>query len=455
MRYAVAIDLWDKVLSLLQTNINKQSFDMWFKDTKPIAISDSTITINVVDDVASRHIEDQYARQIETIIESLTGQKLKCKFVINNIFPADNVSANIGPVGYKNDKNINAFDQNRSLILNPKYTFENFIIGPNNQLAHAAANAVSHAPASQFNPLFIYGAPGLGKTHLMQAIGHFVVKEKPFLKVLYVPTEQFINEFINSIMSNTQTSFKIKYRDVDLLLIDDIHFIEKKEETQNEFFHTFNTLYENKKQIVISSDRPPKQLSTLTDRLRSRFEWGMITDIQQPNLETREAILRHNAERCNLNISEEALNYVARRIKSTVRALEASVSRLVLVSSQFQSNEQITINHAKQHLKDLFDDDTNKKITIADIMIKIAEKDSVTVEELKSKSRHSRLIPPRFKAMYLTRKLTEMTTVDIGKEFGDRDHSTVVNAINKIEDDMKKDIEFKEQIEELIIELKN
>ena len=446
------LQLWEKVLTSLKSNINKQSFDMWFKDTSPIAINDSSITINVADDVAKRHIEDQYLKQIEGIIEFLTGERKKCRFVINNNFSSDIHPGNPAVPGLVN-KPQSPLDINSNLILNPKYTFENFIIGPNNQLAHAAANAVAHAPASQFNPLFIYGAPGLGKTHLMQAIGHFIVKEKPFLKVLYVPTEQFISEFINSIMNNTQASFKIKYRDVDILLVDDIHFIEKKEETQNEFFHTFNTLYENKKQIVISSDRPPKQLSTLTDRLRSRFEWGMITDIQAPNLETREAILRHNSERNNLNISDEALNYIARRIKSTIRALEASISRLLLVSSQF--NEMITINHAKLHLKDLFDDDTNKKLTISDIMSKIAEKEQVTVDELKSKSRHSRLILPRFKAMYLTRKLTEMTTVDIGKEFGDRDHSTVVNAINKIEDDMKKDQEFKEHIEELIIELKS
>jgi chromosomal replication initiator protein len=440
--------IWGKVLDSMQTNINKQSFDMWLKDTKPLEFSGDIMKIRVADDVAKRHISDQYSNQIENILESVAGKKMSCEFVINNGFATETEE----PLVKRNERTFITENQ-RSVHLNPKYTFENFIIGPNNQLAHAAASAVAHAPATQFNPLFIYGATGLGKTHLMHAVGHHIISEKPFLKVLYVPTEQFINEFINSIMSNTQSSFKIKYRDVDILLIDDIQFIEKKEETQNEFFHTFNNLYENKKQIVISSDRPPKQLSTLTDRLRSRFEWGMITDIQSPNLETREAILRHNAERENLNISDEAINYIARRIKSTIRALEAAISRLKLVSSHFE--EQINPNHAKLHLKDLFDDSSNKRVTVTDIMIKVSEIDGISVEELKSKSRHSRLIQPRFKAMYLVRKLTDMTQSDIGKEFGDRDHSTVVNAINKIEDDMRTSTEFKEHIEDLIVELRS
>lgn len=441
--------IWGKVLDSMQNNINKQSFDMWLKDTKPLEYSGDIMKIRVADDVAKRHISDQYSNQIENILESLAGKRMSCEFVINNGFITETEEP---PILKGIERSVTGVNQ-IPVHLNPKYTFENFIIGPNNQLAHAAASAVAHAPATQFNPLFIYGATGLGKTHLMHAVGHHIISEKPFLKVLYVPTEQFINEFINSIMSNTQSSFKIKYRDVDILLIDDIQFIEKKEETQNEFFHTFNNLYENKKQIVITSDRPPKQLSTLTDRLRSRFEWGMITDIQSPNLETREAILRHNAERENLNISDEAINYIARRIKSTIRALEAAISRLKLVSSHFE--EQINPNHAKLHLKDLFDDSSNKKVTVEDIMSKVSEIDDISVEELKSKSRHSRLIQPRFKAMYLVRKLTDMTQSDIGKEFGDRDHSTVVNAINKIEEDMRISSEFREHIEDLIVELRS
>jgi chromosomal replication initiator protein len=338
-------------------------------------------------------------------------------------------------------------------LLNPNYTFEYFVIGPNNQFAHAAAWAVAQHPAKQVNPLFIYGSSGLGKTHLLQAVGHYIIAEKPYLKVLFVSTEQFINEFINSIRNQTQESFKIRYRNVDILLIDDIQFLENKEETQNEFFHTFNALYENKKQIIISSDRPPKQIATLADRLRTRFEWGMITDIQPPNLETREAILRNKAEKMNLNISDEAFYFIARRIKSNIRALEAAVNRLKMVSSFHEG--PITTEHAKLHLKELFDTDTDKKITLTDIMQKVSRKYDVTPEEIKSNSRHSRIILPRFTAMYLARKLTDMTTTDIGKEFGDRDHSTVVNAVNKIEENLKNNTEFKEQLEDIIVEIRS
>ncbi len=443
--------IWNQVLSTLQSSINKQSFDMWLRDTETLAVTGDTIKIKVIDDVARRHITEQYSNQIGLIIENITGQKYRCEFLIDNEFQQTGEKVINQDFFNKEQEKKNGFGE--ELLLNPRYTFENFVVGPNNQLAHAAANSVAQSPATQFNPLFIYGASGLGKTHLMQAIGHSIVDQKPYLKVVYVSTDQFINEFIQSIRTNTQNSFKIKYRNIDILMIDDIQFIEKKEETQNEFFHTFNTLYENKKQIIISSDRPPKELSTLADRLRTRFEWGMITDIQPPNLETREAILRNKAEKENIYISEEALNYIASRIKSSIRALEAALTRLKLVTSL--SNEQITISHAKLHLKELFDVDSNKKVTILDIMKKVADINDVTVEDLKSKSRQSRIVIPRFMAMYLSRKLTRMTTSEIGKEFGDRDHSTVINAINQIEENMKKDPEFDETIKDLIVELKN
>jgi len=339
------------------------------------------------------------------------------------------------------------------LKLNPRYNFENFVVGPNNQLAHAAAVSVSRAPATQFNPLFIYGGTGLGKTHLMQAIGHFILENRPYLKVLYVPSEEFVNEFIYAIRSSTISSFKIKYRNVDVLLIDDIQFIEKKEQTQEEFFHTFNTLHNNKKQIIISSDRPPKELSTLEERLKTRFEWGLITDIQTPNLETREAILRNKAERENMNIPDEVLIYIARRIKSSIRALEAALIRLHMVS--IVDNAPITIAHAKTHLRELFDDEAQKKINITDIMNKVSEKFEISIDDLVSKSRHSKVVQPRFIAMYLTRKLTDMTTVDIGKEFGDRDHSTVLNAMNNVEKMIRENEDFQEMVEDMVSELKS
>ncbi len=442
--------IWDNVLKNLEKRINKQSFAMWLKDTEPLAIEGDILRIRVKDDVAARHLKDQYLRDIEEIIESATGKRYTCEFVteassFEKIKQPDTVFNNVTTTPRTENERVSP--------LNPNYTFENFVIGPNNQLAHAAAKSVSRSPATQFNPLFIYGGTGLGKTHLIQAIGHHLLQERPYLKVLYISTEQFINEFIYSIQTNTQQSFKIKYRNVDILLIDDIQFLERKEETQNEFFHTFNTLYENKKQIVISSDRPPKQIATLADRLRTRFEWGMITDIQTPNLETREAILRNKAAKENIVISDDAFNYIARRITSSIRALESALANLRMVYDIY--NEPISVKHVKEHLKHLFDEETSRKVTPNDIISRVADVYSVSVEDIISKSRQSKVVMPRFVAMYLTRKLTDMTTTDIGKQFGDRDHSTVVNAINKIEEDMKNNYEFKEQIEDLKVELRS
>lgn len=443
--------IWDNVLTDLEKKINKQSFGMWLKDTEPLSINGDILQIKVKDDVAVRHLKDKYLKDIEEIIESTTGKKYSCEFITEIEFK--DLKKSIIHEPFVDNIQPDKSENNRKSPLNQNYTFENFVVGPNNQLAHAAAKSVSRSPATQFNPLFIYGGTGLGKTHLIQAIGHYLLQERPYLKVLYIPTEQFINEFIYSIQTNTQHSFKIKYRNVDILMIDDIQFLEKKEETQNEFFHTFNTLYENKKQIIISSDRPPKQIATLADRLRTRFEWGMITDIQTPNLETREAILRNKAAKENIIISDEAFNYIARRITSSIRALESALANLRMVYDIY--NEPITMKHIKEHLKHLFDEESSRKVTPNDIITKISDLYNISVEDIISKSRQSKIVTPRFVAMYLTRKLTDMTTTDIGKQFGHRDHSTVVNAINKIEEDMKNNSDFKEQIEELKIELRS
>ncbi len=426
---------------------------MWLKDTEPLSISENTLKIKVIDEVTKRHISEQYLNQISLKLKEITGLHYICEFVTSNGSGTEQSQNSNGSQAMPTTSYFKREPMSTESTLNPKYTFENFVIGPNNQYAHAAAYSVSQAPGTQVNPLFIYGSTGLGKTHLLQAIGNYINHEKPYLKVLFVSTGDFITEFINAIRNRTQESFQIKYRHVDILLIDDIQFLENKEETQNEFFQVFNSLHGNKKQIVISSDRPPKQIATLADRLRTRFEWGMITDIQAPNLETREAILRDKAEKEKLVISDEAFNYIARRIKSNIRALEAAVSKLKMIS-QF-TREEISIDMVKLHLKELFDVDSNKMVSIGDIINKVSEKFDVSQEDLKSKSRHSRIIQPRFIGMYLARDLAGMTTTDIGKEFGDRDHSTVINACNKIMEDMNNDPEFKELINDLIIELKS
>jgi len=441
--------IWEKVLKKIESQINKQSFNTWLKDTQLISNDNNVIKILVTDDVAVKHVTQEYLKLIENILETVTQTKYNCQFITDNNFSHSKSN-------YLDEKNINLKKDStdNELILNPNYTFNNFIVGSNNQFAHAAANSVAQNPGKDINPLFIYGESGLGKTHLLQAIGHHLLKEKPYLKIMFVRTEQFISEFVFSIRKGSQESFKIKYRDVDILLIDDIQFLENKDETQNEFFHTFNALHQRNKQIVISSDRPPKNIATLTDRLRTRFEGGLLVDIKPPNLETREAILRLKAENENFTISDEAYYYMSRRIQSNIRSLEAAINRLRMVA-QISNNKYISIEDAKNNLKELFDVDANKNISISDIMNKVAGKYNVTVDELISKNRQNRIIIPRHISMYLSRQLTELTTSDIGRQFGNRDHSTVVSAVNKIIEDMKKNIYLKEQISEIVGELKS
>lgn len=448
-------NLWNTVLTELKQQLNPQSFNLWLKDTELVHSADSTLTIKVGDDVARRHISEYYTEQIRAIIHSLTSSYYDCEFITESDLNVEKQSSkNKSPVTGQGvffyDAGSGKPNQNE---LNPYYTFETFVVGPNNQLAHAASHSVAQAPATRYNPLFIYGKPGVGKTHLLQAIGNMITSSLPTKRVLYISSENFINDFIFSIRNNTQESFKIKYRDVDILLIDDIQFLEGKVETQNEFFHTFNDLFENKKQIVISSDRPPRDIAILEERLRTRFEWGMITDIQPPNLETREAILRNKAERLGMDIPEDVLNYIARRISKNIRGLESALNKLSMVASI--GNEQLTISHAKTHLKELFDDDMFKKVSVSDILIKVAKRFNISVEDITSKSRQSRFIQPRFIAMYLARRLTELTTTELGKDFGDRDHSTILNGIKKIEDDMDNNTELREIIDELFFDLKS
>jgi chromosomal replication initiator protein len=446
-----AEQLWSSVLSELQTHVNKQTFDMWFKETNAISFDGMNLIVNVQDDVAKKHIMDNYNDLFSSILKSSVGQPVVLSFVLGQ---KTNETTSI--IQKPNTPSILSSNDRTALhnnFINPKYVFDTFVIGPNNQLAFATAVSVSKAPGKNYNPFFIYGDSGLGKTHLLHAIGNAILLEKPYLKVLYTSIEQFMNEFIQSILNNTQQSFKIKYRNVDVLLIDDIQFIENKEGTQEEFFYTFEDLYKNSKQIVISSDRPPKEISHLAERIRSRFEWGLQADIKPPNIETREAILRKKADVENIDISDEVLNFIAKRIKTNIRKLESALTKLQAISSL--QNEVISVNLAKVHLKSLFDEEISKQITIYDIIQKIAERMNVSKDELVSKSRHSSIVTPRFIAMYISTRLTNMTTIDIGKEFGNRDHSTVINARNNVQKMYDEDENIKELIDDLISELKS
>ena len=336
--------------------------------------------------------------------------------------------------------------------LNPKYVFDDFVIGASNRFAHAAAVAVAEAPAKSYNPLFIYGGAGLGKTHLLHAIGHYVQSLYPRLKVRYVTTEQFTNEFINAIRDDRITGFQRLYRQADVLLIDDIQFLESKERTQEEFFHTFNALHNAEKQIVISSDRPPKQIARLEDRLRSRFEWGLMTDVQPPDLETRIAILRKKSETDNLGVAPDVLELIASKVQSNIRELEGALIRVTAFASLQQAPADLAM--AEMVLKDLFPDDREQEISTPLIMEEVAAFFSLTVDDLCSPSRSRQLVTARQIAMYLVREMTDLSLPRIGKAFGGRDHTTVMHANSKIANLMQERRAIYDQVQELTNRIK-
>ena len=331
--------------------------------------------------------------------------------------------------------------------LNPRYVFNSFVVGNSNRMAHAAALAVAEAPARAYNPLFLYGGVGLGKTHLMHSIAHYILEQNPSAKVLYASSEKFTNELINSIRDDKNEAFRNKYRNIDVLLIDDIQFIAGKERTQEEFFHTFNTLHEANKQIIISSDRPPKEIETLEDRLRSRFEWGLIADIQSPDLETRIAILRKKAELESLSVPEDVLLFIAKTVVSNIRELEGALNRILAFSSL--ANRPITVELANEALKDLISKDKPKIITADYIQEIVADYFHLKVDELKSAKRTRNIAYPRQIAMYLCRKLTDLSLPKIGEKFGGRDHTTIIHGFEKISKDLTKDMELSQIITEL------
>lgn len=332
-------------------------------------------------------------------------------------------------------------------MLNPKYTFDTFVIGSGNRFAHAASLAVAEAPAKAYNPFFIYGGVGLGKTHLMHAIGHYVIEHNPSAKVVYLSSEKFTNEFIYSIRDNKTIDFRDKYRNVDVLLIDDIQFLAGKESTQEEFFHTFNALHEEAKQIIISSDRPPKEIPTLEDRLRSRFEWGLITDIAPPDLETRIAILSKKAKADGLDIPDDVMVYIANEIDSNIRELEGALIRVVAYASL--ANLDISLEVAGSALKDIMPTGKQRVVTILDIKHVVGEYYSIQLEDFSAKKRTQSIAYPRQIAMYLSRELTDFSLPKIGNEFGGRDHTTVLHAHEKISNLVKVDKQLQQEIQQI------
>ncbi|GGM28662.1 chromosomal replication initiator protein DnaA [Paraliobacillus quinghaiensis] len=444
-------DLWASTLESIKEKVSKPSYDTWLKNTNADSITDDTLIVSAPNEFARDWLESRYTNLISDALFEVTGAKLKTKFVIpeseNKLDDISEKTKNVPTI--KQQEN----GESPKTMLNDKYTFNTFVIGSGNRFAHAASLAVAEAPAKAYNPLFIYGGVGLGKTHLMHAIGHYVLDHNPSAKVVYLSSEKFTNEFINSIRDNKAVNFRNKYRNVDVLLIDDIQFLAGKEQTQEEFFHTFNTLHEESKQIIISSDRPPKEIPTLEDRLRSRFEWGLITDITPPDLETRIAILRKKAKAEGLDIPNEVMLYIANQIDTNIRELEGALIRVVAYSSLI--NKDINASLAAEALKDIIPSSRPKVITIAAIQEVIAEKYNIRLDEFAAKKRTKSIAFPRQIAMYLSRELTDFSLPKIGEEFGGRDHTTVIHAHEKISKLISQDELLHKDIEDIKEQLKN
>lgn len=417
--------VWNQVLQSLAEEIDASSFDIWFSMVKFKTFRNDRVYVSVPNSLTKEWIESRYLDSLQSKIRSLTQQNIELVF---------NTESQIEKEGM-------------FTTLNHKYTFDTFVVGNSNRFAHAACYAVGESPSKAYNPLFIYGGVGLGKTHLMQAIGHHIMKKKHDYSVVYVSSEQFTNELISSIKDDNMAGFRNRYRRVDVLLIDDIQFLAGKERTQEEFFHTFNTLYESNKQVVISSDRPPRNIPTLEDRLRSRFEWGLITDIQPPDLETRIAILRKKAQTEDFNVPYDVLDYIANYIDSNIRELEGALVRLVAFATI--TNKPLNMTTASEALKDILPPPRPKKITIESIQKTVSKYYGLEVSELLSKKRNKQLVHPRQIAMYLCRRLTDASYPQIGEQFGGRDHTTVIHANEKVERDIQTDGELAAAIEEL------
>jgi chromosomal replication initiator protein len=437
------VSLWDKTLQLIKGELSPPSFNAFFKQIKPLKLHLNTLILLVPNDFTKGILEDRYLNLIESSVNQLSLKKYNVKFILNE--------EEIKGLGNQDNEEDEKTKKNYP-NLNPKYTFDTFVIGNSNRFAHAACVAVAEAPARAYNPLFLYGGVRLGKTHLMHAIGHHIMDQKKDPKVVYVSSEKFTNELINSIKDDRNEEFRNKYRNVDVLLIDDIQFIAGKERTQEEFFHTFNSLHEANKQIIISSDRPPKEIPTLEDRLRSRFEWGLIADIQAPDFETRMAILKKKADVEKLDVPNEVTVYIAKNIKSNIRELEGALTRVVAYSSL--TNRTISFELASEALKDIIITSKHEEITVNRIKEKVSSVFGVKMEDFNSKKRTRSISYPRQIAMYLSRELTDLSLPKIGEEFGGRDHTTVIHAHDKITKDIETNEDFKDKINKIILDLK-
>lgn len=437
-------DIWQETLKMLEGEISGVAFNTWFKPVVPVAINNNEIILAVSMEYAKSMLEGKYNSLIYNAISAVTGKSYNIKIIYENESQqyTDNVQKKNKPHEVAEEEEFN---------LNPKYIFDTFIVGNSNRFAHAASFAVAEAPAQAYNPLFLYGGVGLGKTHLMHAIGNYILSENINTKVTYVSSERFTNDLINSIKDNRNEEFRNKYRLNDILLVDDIQFIAGREKTEEEFFHTFNHLYQANKQIILTSDRPPKDIHTLEERLRSRFEWGLICDIQPPDYETRVAILQKKCQDEDLIVANNILEYIASKIDTNIRELEGALTRITAYSKL--EKKPLTIDLAVEALKELY---TGQKriYTLQQVQRKVAEHFDFTPEELNSQKRTKEIVAARQIAMYICRQLLDFSYPKIGQEFGRRDHTTVMHAISRIEAEMKRDKSILDVVNDIILSIK-
>jgi len=432
----MSVNVWDQVLAKVEAKVNRHSYFTWFKPTGFVADDGATLTVRVPNLLFKDWLTKHYSVVLEEALQEVGRPDARLAFQSADT----DITVPEAPAPHV-DTTVTVSDAPTGVAqgLNPRYTFDSFIVGPSNQFAHAACRAVAEAPSLSYNPLFIYGGVGLGKTHLMHAIGQYVVQHAPALRLTYISSERFMNEMINAVRYDRILEFRERYRSVDVLLVDDIQFVAGKEGTQNEFFHTFNALYDAQKQIILSSDRPPHEIPRLEERLRSRFEWGLIADVQPPNLETKVAILRKKADTEAIPLPDNVAMYIASRIKSNIRELEGSLIRLLAYASL--TGRTISVELAQEVLRNVIDHD-DRAVTLEQIQKYVADYYQLKVTDLKSRNNAKSVAMPRQVAMYLCKMLTHASLPEIGKHFGGKHHSTVIHSIRKVQDLRKKDGDF-------------
>ena len=432
------MNLWDQILARIETKVNRHSFYTWFKPTSFMGEDGASVTVRVPNNLFKEWLTKHYSGVLAESLAEVKRPLFSVNFVADS--QSDHVTISLAPdEAQALQVGTPTVPVTTNAGLNPRYTFDTFIVGSSNQFAHAASRAVAEAPSRSYNPLFIYGGVGLGKTHLMHAVGHYVLQHDRNLKLTYISSERFMNEMINAVRYDRVIDFRERYRSVDVLLVDDIQFLAGKEGTQTEFFHTFNALYDSQKQIVLSSDCPPHEIPALEERLRSRFEWGLIADIQSPDLETKVAILKKKAEAEAVPLSDDVAIYIAGRIKSNIRELEGSLIRLVAYASL--TGQEMSLSLAQEVLRNILDHE-EKAVTIEIIQKYVADYYNLKLADLKSRNNSKSVAMPRQIAMYLCKSLTHSSLPEIGRSFGGKHHSTVIHSIRKVEDLRKKDSDF-------------